>query len=706
MRYNGHTEVGGDERAVKRSWAEARQVLSIALRGGSTLLLFEVLYKLLGFAVVLPALNALLRRAIRVSGLTFLGQQTLGQLLHSPAAVALLLAAGLLLGLYLLFEMVWQLCYCQAGWQRQRTAVWSLCGRAAVRTMRLFLPRNIGILLVLPLFALTAWPLAGGILPQVQLPEFITDFIWQSKALTAAYIALVALSCALLFFYLLGMPAMVLGEEHFFSSIKTSWRLLRGNMRRALGRILLTTALFWLAAGALLAAAVGGLAAYTKLRYSGSAARYAFRSLYGSGASFVRVALPVFATVVLVAAVVAFYYRCMGAERPPYRRPHRRWYVLGRQAVAVLCSLLAVGLFGESEMAGYLPAPAGYDPYIVAHRAGSLFAPENTVAALDRAVADGADMAEIDVQQTADGALVILHDTSFARTAGVDQPVWAVTWEQVQRADGADMAEIDVQQTADGALVILHDTSFARTAGVDQPVWAVTWEQVQRYDAGSYFGAEYAGEPVPSLPQMLKAAKGRIDLMIELKSTGHDRELVARTIAAIKDADMMRQCVLASMDLDLLRQVKELQPGLPTVYISALLVADRYDMQWIDAFSVETSMLTGEMVAAAHLEHKRVFGLPTVYISALLVADRYDMQWIDAFSVETSMLTGEMVAAAHLEHKRVFAWTTNSEGTIQKAFSCGADGIITDNVPMAHYTQDLQGRDLLLDELTQWLFGK
>ena len=587
-------------------------MLSIALRGGSTLLLFEVLYKLLGFAVVLPALNALLRRAIRVSGLTFLGQQTLGQLLHSPAAVALLLAAGLLLGLYLLFEMVWQLCYCQAGWQRQRTAVWSLCGRAAVRTMRLFLPRNIGILLVLPLFALTAWPLAGGILPQVQLPEFITDFIWQSKALTAAYIALVALSCALLFFYLLGMPAMVLGEEHFFSSIKTSWRLLRGNMRRALGRILLTTALFWLAAGALLAAAVGGLAAYTKLRYSGSAARYAFRSLYGSGASFVRVALPVFATVVLVAAVVAFYYRCMGAERPPYRRPRRRWYVLGRQAVAVLCSLLAVGLFGESEMAGYLPAPAGYDPYIVAHRAGSLFAPENTVAALDRAV-----------------------------------------------ADGADMAEIDVQQTADGALVILHDTSFARTAGVDRPVWAVTWEQVQRYDAGSYFGAEYAGEPVPSLPQMLKAAKGRIDLMIELKSTGHDRELVARTIAAIKDADMMRQCVLASMDLDLLRQVKELQPG-----------------------------------------------LPTVYISALLVADRYDMQWIDAFSVETSMLTGEMVAAAHLEHKRVFAWTTNSEGTIQKAFSCGADGIITDNVPMAHYTQDLQGRDLLLDELTQWLFGK
>nr|WP_243206278.1 glycerophosphodiester phosphodiesterase family protein [Neobittarella massiliensis] len=612
MRYNGHTEVGGDERAVKRSWAEARQVLSIALRGGSTLLLFEVLYKLLGFAVVLPALNALLRRAIRVSGLTFLGQQTLGQLLHSPAAVALLLAAGLLLGLYLLFEMVWQLCYCQAGWQRQRTAVWSLCGRAAVRTMRLFLPRNIGILLVLPLFALTAWPLAGGILPQVQLPEFITDFIWQSKALTAAYIALVALSCALLFFYLLGMPAMVLGEEHFFSSIKTSWRLLRGNMRRALGRILLTTVLFWLAAGALLAAAVGGLAAYTKLRYSGSAARYAFRSLYGSGASFVRMALPVFATVVLVAAVVAFYYRCMGAERPPYRRPRRRWYVLGRQAVAVLCSLLAVGLFGESEMAGYLPAPAGYDPYIVAHRAGSLFAPENTVAALDRAV-----------------------------------------------ADGADMAEIDVQQTADGALVILHDTSFARTAGVDRPVWAVTWEQVQRYDAGSYFGAEYAGEPVPSLPQMLKAAKGRIDLMIELKSTGHDRELVARTIAAIKDADMMRQCVLASMDLDLLRQVKELQPG-----------------------------------------------LPTVYISALLVADRYDMQWIDAFSVETSMLTGEMVAAAHLEHKRVFAWTTNSEGTIQKAFSCGADGIITDNVPMAHYTQDLQGRDLLLDELTQWLFGK
>src|SRR6476661_7058186 len=59
-------------------------------------------------------------------------------------------------------------------------------------------------------------------------------------------------------------------------------------------------------------------------------------------------------------------------------------------------------------------APAA--PTIVAHRGASDEAPENTLAAVRRAIARDADLVEVDVQRTKDGALVVMHDTTLART--------------------------------------------------------------------------------------------------------------------------------------------------------------------------------------------------------------------------------------------------------------------------------------------------
>ncbi|MBV8590515.1 MAG: hypothetical protein JO212_10735, partial [Acetobacteraceae bacterium] len=51
-------------------------------------------------------------------------------------------------------------------------------------------------------------------------------------------------------------------------------------------------------------------------------------------------------------------------------------------------------------------------------------APENTIAALRTAIADGADDVEIDVQETAEGHVVLLHDTDLRRVAGLARSVW------------------------------------------------------------------------------------------------------------------------------------------------------------------------------------------------------------------------------------------------------------------------------------------
>jgi len=60
---------------------------------------------------------------------------------------------------------------------------------------------------------------------------------------------------------------------------------------------------------------------------------------------------------------------------------------------------------------------------VTAHRGSSKHAPENTLSAVRRAIEDGADFAEIDVQETADGVVVLLHDTDLMRITGVDKKI-------------------------------------------------------------------------------------------------------------------------------------------------------------------------------------------------------------------------------------------------------------------------------------------
>lgn len=82
----------------------------------------------------------------------------------------------------------------------------------------------------------------------------------------------------------------------------------------------------------------------------------------------------------------------------------------------------------------YLDRPG---PWLVAHRGGSLVAPENTLVAYDRAVELGADALEIDVRRTRDGAVVVFHDDDTGRLTGQTGTIEARTLAEVKRLDAA-----------------------------------------------------------------------------------------------------------------------------------------------------------------------------------------------------------------------------------------------------------------------------
>jgi glycerophosphoryl diester phosphodiesterase len=81
------------------------------------------------------------------------------------------------------------------------------------------------------------------------------------------------------------------------------------------------------------------------------------------------------------------------------------------------------------------PRQQGEGPLVMAHRGGAGLWPENTMLAFERARDLGVDVIELDVQSTADGVLVVMHDPAVDRTTGGTGRVNDLTWEEVKKLD-------------------------------------------------------------------------------------------------------------------------------------------------------------------------------------------------------------------------------------------------------------------------------
>ena len=63
--------------------------------------------------------------------------------------------------------------------------------------------------------------------------------------------------------------------------------------------------------------------------------------------------------------------------------------------------------------------------------------------------------------------------------------------------------EIDVQESADGEVIVVHDSDFMKLSGNPVKVWDVTANELAGIDVGRWFASEFAGEGVPTLRQVL-----------------------------------------------------------------------------------------------------------------------------------------------------------------------------------------------------------
>jgi glycerophosphoryl diester phosphodiesterase len=253
------------------------------------------------------------------------------------------------------------------------------------------------------------------------------------------------------------------------------------------------------------------------------------------------------------------------------------WFVIHRRRVLALTVLVLLSALPAPAHAGP-PEPAATQPVlVVAHRGASAEAPEHTGPAYDRAVQEGADMVECDLQLTADEQLVCIHDATVDRTTG-------------------------------GAVV--------------GPVDSFTLAQLREMDFGSWFGPEFAGARVVTLDEQLacfRAIDPTITYYIETKTLLQPDQADRDDLMERELVDVLRRhdliptlpgpvrsspVLIQSFDLESLETVRRLAPELPTAYLLSVptddVVAGRFpdvDVLAPSALVIETSP---ELVARAH----------------------------------------------------------------------------------------------------------
>ena len=172
--------------------------------------------------------------------------------------------------------------------------------------------------------------------------------------------------------------------------------------------------------------------------------------------------------------------------------------------------------------------------------------------------------------------------------------------------DEADYIELDVQETKDGVVVVLHDANLLQVGGVDRNIWDLNYSELQELDVGSSFSPEIAGERVPTLEEAIDVTKGTIKLNIELKIYGHQKHLEEEVVRLVEEKGIEDHCVITSLDYNALKEVRRLNQDLKIGMIITYLIGE-YSKLDVDFYSVEPHLvLTKKFMRDAHDDNKEV----------------------------------------------------------------------------------------------------
>jgi glycerophosphoryl diester phosphodiesterase len=126
-----------------------------------------------------------------------------------------------------------------------------------------------------------------------------------------------------------------------------------------------------------------------------------------------------------------------------------------------------------------------------------------------------------------------------------------------------DRIEIDVHQSKDGRIVVMHDETLDRTTNGKGLIKDKTWDEISKLDAGYKFSPDFKDVPVPLLEDVIKFIDGRADLIIEIKGgSEYYAGIEQNVVDIIRENNAMDWCLVHSFYTGILEKLHQIAPEL------------------------------------------------------------------------------------------------------------------------------------------------
>jgi glycerophosphoryl diester phosphodiesterase len=204
------------------------------------------------------------------------------------------------------------------------------------------------------------------------------------------------------------------------------------------------------------------------------------------------------------------------------------------------------------------------------------------------------------------------------RGASSDAPENTIAAFRLAGQQDADRFELDVQESKDHELVLVHDTTLSRTTNVEsvypkRKPWRVrdfTLAEIRRLDAGSWFSKKYRGARVPTLGESLSAMRGsRMGLLLEIKSPRLYPGIERRVAAELRrNPSWLASTAVQSFDFVSMRKFHALMPKVPIGLLGKPAAADLPRLaKFADQINPRYRDLTAAYVRRVHKLKMEVF---------------------------------------------------------------------------------------------------
>ncbi|MGY3189429.1 glycerophosphoryl diester phosphodiesterase membrane domain-containing protein [Lysinibacillus sp. TE18511] len=499
------------------------------------------LIRLFQFLLIMPVTTIVFKVMLQVTGYTHITEQNIQSFMAHPFVISMIILLIMVILLCIYYEMgfLFLMAFHQQKGNRYRFLhIWQQLNRKVLSFFSvqvLFLVVYIALLL----------PFASWILPQtisqtISLPHFLTDEIMNSRSGRLLYAAVVIVLIIVGIRSLLTLPIFTIQPNiSILRSLIQSWRFSRN------GLVLLLILLTMLLAGHILVmlgiTVISTLPLYLLERFMPSAALVTA----GMTLAFLEMVFVVLfsllqATFSQVMVAITYNTPILSKLRFTPKFKKRRYKPL---SFIILIVFIVLSVMNTISLEKSVYAP---DTKIIAHRGYTSGNVENTISGLVSAASAGADLIEIDIQQTADGEFVVFHDRTLRRLTGKNGAIANMTLGELKT-------------------LTIHANGF--------------------------------NDKISSLDDFIEVAKALdVALLIELKVHGKETEdVLPKLVEKLKVYKVLDTHYVQSSDLQMMAQLKKLAPNLRVGIVYALNIGPM--VETVDFISLEESWITDQLIA-------------------------------------------------------------------------------------------------------------